>query len=275
MPVVSRLRLRQQLGLTKLRDTYVGNVSGSWGATASLTLIDSTQANLAFSGESMFARTWLKHNGMELRVASFNTGSGAYVTLQTAATIVASGGQYEHHKKISPSEKDRCIDGVIGRLWTKQEIPIDSVTGDLSYSIGVGFKIFGVYYFANPSGTLDRDRRQLSPGWNIVVTGSGRELRLPNGSALAASQQLILDAQVRATLGSSDAATVNIPDEDWVLNGAAARAYQSLWADAPGKEAGKYKELSTAYAREFVTGIGRWRDRVDYGWRGAFDEVVP
>lgn len=274
MPCVSRLRLRQLVGSTKLRDTYVGTTTGSSGVGGFATIIDSSVANLAFSGESLFVRTWLKHNGMELRVASFNTGSGAFVTQQAAATLVLSGGQYEHHRKLAPSEKDRAIDGVIGRLWTRQEVPIATVDGLLAYSIGPNFKVFGAYYFASPSATLDRDRREIPIGWNLVTTATGRELRLPPGGALAGSQQLVLDAQVRATLGSADAATVNIPDEDWVLNGIAARCYQSLWADAPGQEAGKYQVLSQIYARAFVQGIGAYRDRVDQSWRGAFDEVV-
>jgi hypothetical protein len=274
LPVVSRARLRQQLGLIKLRDTYVGITTSSWGADASVTIIDSAQANLAFSGEGLYARTWLKVNSMELWVASFNAGSGAYVTLQTAATTVPVGVEYEHHRKMSPAQKDREIDGIIGHLWTRQEIPLNTTDGLLAYSIGQGFKVFGVRYYANPSGTLDRQPQDIAIGWNLVTTGSGREIRLPNGAALAASQQIIIDAQVRATLGAADAATVNIPNEDWVLNGVAARCYQAMVADAPGQEAGKYKELALAYASTFRRDIARFRDAMSSDWRGAFSEVV-
>ena len=45
-------------------------------------------------------------------------------------------------------------------------------------------------------------------------------------------------------------------------------------ADAPGQEAGKYEKLAQAYANEFVKGVGRFRSRVDYSFRGAFDDVV-
>jgi len=274
MPVRSRLQLRQGVGTQKLRDTYVGTTTASVGAVGSVYLIDSAVANLAFSGETLYARTWLKVNGMQLMVATFNTGSGAYVTLQTAATAIGSGAQYEHHRKLSPAEKDRCIDGIVTRLWSRQEVPINTVAGALVYSLGSGFKIFGAYYLGNPAGSLDRGQGQLAPGWNIVSTATGRELRLVPGSGLAGSQQLIIDAQVRATLGAADAATVNIPDENWVLDGIAARCYQSMAADAPGQEAGKYAALASAYAKSFVKGIGAFRDPVDMNWRGAFDGLV-
>lgn len=278
MPVYSRLQLRQHLGQLKLRDTYVGTTTGSCGSGPSAYILDAQIANVAFSGESMHARTWVRvlasgSLSMDFRVATFNTGSGAYQTLQNATANILAGTQYEHHRKTSPGEKDRCIDGVIARLWTRQEITIQSSDG-LVYSLGQGYKIFGVSYFGNPAATVDRAPGQLLPGWNIVTTGSGRELRLPLGGALGASQQIVLDAQVRATLGSSDSATVNIPDEDWVLDGAAARCYQSLWADAPSKEAGKYQALAQAHAKMFIDNAGRFRERVDYGHRGDFDEAV-
>lgn len=274
MPIVSRSYLRQRVGQLRLRDTYVGTTSGSLDAVGSAYVIDAAVANLAFSGESLFQRAWLKVNGMEFQVASFNTGSGAYVTLQTAATIVPSGAQYERHLKLSPAQKDREIDGVVGRLWTRQELPISTIDGRLQYSIGQGFKVFGVYYFANPTGSIDRQPREMPIGWNIATTGSGREIRLPFGGALGGSQQIVLDAQVRATLGAADTATINIPDEDWVLNGITARCYQAMAADAPGQEANRYEKLAVQYGAEFVKGIGRWRDTISSTWRGAFDEVV-
>lgn len=281
MPVVSRVQLRQHLGQLKLRDTYVGTVTVSCAAGASAFILDAAIANVAFSGEAMNARTWVRvlanaSTTMDFRVATFNTGSGAYQTLQNATAAIQAGVQYEHHRKTSAAEKDRCIDGIVGRLWTRQEVPIATIQGALVYSLGLGYKIFGVKYFAQPDGSLDRAPGQLLPGWNIVLTGSGtRELRLPEGGALGASQQIILDAQVRASLGSADTATVNIPDEDWVLDGAAARCYQGLWADAPGKEAGKYQALATAHAKLFIDNIGRFRDQIMYGHRGDFDQVVP
>lgn len=274
MPVVSRLTLRQHLGQNKLRDTYIGTTTASCGPTSPAYVMDSQVANPDLAAESLYARTWVKVNNMTLNVGSFNAGSGAYVTAQTAATSIPIGVQYEHHRKLSPDSKDRAIDGVIGRLWSRQELPIDTAVGCLQYSIGTGFKIFGVSYFANPASSTDRGQAQLMIGWTLATTGSGRELRLPANGALGASQQIVLDAQVRATLGSLDTATVNIPDEDWVLDGAAARCFQALWADAPGKEAGKYQALAQAFGKVFIDNIGRFRDTVDFGHRGDFDQVV-
>ena len=274
MPVVSRARLRQQVGLTKMRDTYVGTVTASYGAVGSVTIIDGAVANLAFSGEGLYVRTWLKVNGMELRVASFNAGSGAYVTLQTAATVVPSGAPYERHEKLSPTEKDRAIDGLISHIWTRQEVPINVVDGRLDFSIGTGFHVFGAYQFANPAGSGTRDPRVVPIAAQIVTTATGRELRLQAGSLLGSGQQLILDAQVRATLGAADAATVNIPDEDWVLNGIAARCYQTLIADSPSQEGGKYADLARAYAQEFRRLSSRFIDSGTYDWRNAFGAYV-
>ncbi len=274
MPVLTRLRLRQQLGQAKLRDTIVGTTTLSLGVGSAAAVLNQQYADTSLTGQGIGQGFYLRLVGQDFRVASFNVASGAYVSAQTMATTIGGSFQFEIHKKLSAAEKDRALDGVIQHLWQRQEIPIDTVGGLLQYSIGQGFKVFGAYYFANPTATLDRDVRDLPIGWQIAMTGSGRELRLPFGAALSASQQLVIDAQVRATLGAADTATVNIPDEDWVLNGAAARAYQALWSDAPGKEAGRYKELAVAFGTEFRKQVGKYRDRVEGDWRGAFDGPV-
>lgn len=276
MPVVSRQRLRQQVGLTRLRDTFVGTTtfSPNLGAGSTAQIMAIRLANTALTGQALYQNTTLRLIGIDYHVASFNVGSGALVSAQLAATTVGSGSTFEHHRKLSADQKDREIDGIVGRLWSRQEVPLNSVSGQLYYSIGQGFKVFGAYYFGVPVGTTSREVHTLPVGWDIVTTGSGRELRLPEGGALNGSAQLVLDAQVHLTLGATDTATVNVPDEDWVLNGIAARCYQAMSADAPGQEAGKYRDFAIAYAREFNRNIGRFRDQVTYDFRGAFDEFV-
>ena len=272
IPVVSRLRLRQQVGLTRLRDAIVATTtfSPNLGVGSAVVAMAVRHANTALGSHGLYVASPMRISGIDYHVASFNSASGAYVSAQTAATIVGSGASFEIHMKAAGDDKDRAIDGIIGRLWSRQEVPIDVTDGRLEYSIGAGFKVFGAYWFANPTGSLNRDKRELPIGWNIALTATGREIRLPAGAPLGSGHQLVLDAQVRATLGAADAATINIPDEDWVLNGIAARCYQTLIADAPGKEAGKYRDLAQAYAREFRNGIGRHRDQIDTDWRPAF-----
>lgn len=276
MPVVSRSRLRQQLGLTKLRDTFVGTTtfSPNLGAGSAAVVMASRLANPAFSGRGMYEGSTFRIFGVDYHVASYNVGSGALISAQLAATVVGSGATFEHNKKISGDEKDRAIDGIVGHLWARQELPVNVVDGRLDYSIGSGFKIFDSYYFASPAGSGSRDPQKLPIATQIVTTATGRELRLTKGTTLGSGQQIILDAQVRASLGATDTATVSIPDEDWLLTGAAARCFQALVVDSPGKEAGKYQDLANAYAREFNRGIIRFVDQSDFGWRGAFGEYV-
>ena len=83
MPVYTRRQLRQSLGQYFLRDTLAGTTTGSWGATASLTVYDVQLSDLSMSGESMYLRSivrLLTTTGyiQDARIATFNTGSGAF-----------------------------------------------------------------------------------------------------------------------------------------------------------------------------------------------------
>src|SRR3990172_1927509 len=119
MPVISRRTLRQRLGQEILRDTVVGQTSGSWGTQAgSLNIIDSSLADPTASGESLYHRHYLRLLGsigllQDLRVGTFNAGSGAFLAAITAATTIISGMPFEVHALVSPAEKDRAIDGAI------------------------------------------------------------------------------------------------------------------------------------------------------------------
>ena len=217
-------------------------------------LIDSTQADPSFTGQSLYQRGWFKHNGMELRVASFHMGSGAFISAQIAATLFTSGGSYEFHQMLSPSEKDRCIDDVVLRYRIKQEVGIATVDGNHLYTIeGAASphyieEMLDHYYFANPTGSLSRGLSRLDR-CEIVTTATGRELRI--SPALAGSQQIVLLAILSPTLGSTDAATINIPDSRWFLSGAAAKAMDLLIRKTPGQNRGQYEKDRGEFARVY------------------------
>jgi hypothetical protein len=103
-----------------------------------------------------------------------------------------------------------------------------------------GYDILDVRYLSDPSNSLNPGEQQI--GWfRVDATGSeGRELRI--SPALRASQVLILDTLQGARLGAHDLATVDLPSDEWILAGAAARCLWLLEQRAPGKEAGMYRE---------------------------------
>lgn len=269
MPTFQRKTLVQRLGQDWLRDTIVGQTSSSWG---SLHLVDVAQANLEFSGEGLHARAYAKlwqstnTNGVDYRVGSFNAGSGAFVLALPAATTVPSGASYEIHSLLSPAEKGRVIDDTLRRLRVRQEVAIWTIDDVQHYSLGgLDFHnaedVLNVRYFADPASSLNRDERNLQH-WKVRLTGSGSlELRIV--PVLAASQQLILDAIVTPTLGSADNATVNLPDDAWLLAGAAAKCYQLLTRGAPGKETRQYREFQAEAAMEFGRLSQRWAPQID------------
>ena len=120
--------------------------------------------------------------------------------------------------------------------------------------------VFDAYYFADPTASLGRDRHNLT-SYQVVVTGSGREVRIE--PAIDGSVQLILSALVRATLGASDLATVNLPNEEWVLNGAAAYCYSRLARSAPGQETAEYKNKAKEFATAWRRGVRNVLPQVD------------
>lgn len=255
MPVFQKKTLRQRLGRDFLRDTQVGNVSNSLAANlGSVFLLDANQANLAFSGENLYERIWILHNGMELRVASFNAGSGAFIALQTNATVVASGGEYELHELLSPTEKNRAIDQALLRMRTRQLVGIAAVADTKRYVIDNAASphritdVLDAYYLSDPTGTLSRKRNDFV-WWRVVATATGNELMVE--PAPAASTQVVLDALLQLTLSSTDTATINIPSDDWLLWGAAAQCYHLLTRRAPVQDVGVYRQFQQEAAREF------------------------
>lgn len=252
MVVVSRRFLRQTLGTRHIRDTFVSNTTLSHATqTFSLTFIDYNAANLAFSGRGLYEGAWLRIFGGDLRVGSFNTGSGAYLSSEYGAFVGAPslGMPYERHEALPPADKDRALDDAIKRLRVRREVALWSVDGLTSYTLPVGVEqVLGGYYFANPAGSLDRGRAELR-SIRPAVTATGAEVRID--PALGASQQLVLDAITTLSLGSSDDATVNIPDERLVLYAAEAACWDLMVRKAPRGTSAEYRSLRDEAARQY------------------------
>lgn len=254
MPVLSRKSLRQRLGQLNLHDTHVGTNTASMAAGgASAFFIDRTLANAAFSGESQYMRAWAKHNGQTYRASSFNFPSGAFITNQMTVSGVLSGSEWELHELLSPDDKDRAIDWAINRVWNRQEVAFNSVDGLTHYSVGYEFgQVFDVYVWTNPTGSGDRGKALLPPSYqSIQVTASGREVRL--FTSLSGSQQIVLDAEVRASLGSADTATVNLVNEQMVLYAAESQAWEMIAKRAPAQDRRAFlqnaQRAAAAYSR--------------------------
>ena len=255
MPVVQRKQLRRDLGLRRLRETVVGTTSLSLGANASLNVMDRTLAAPDFSGEGYHARSWIRVASGDYRVGSFNTASGAFAGGALVIYAIASGADFEVHDRLSPSEMDGAIDETILQLRARREVGLPTIDGKTFYTLDGAaspntiVNVLNVYYYANPDGSLNRDRRQLVQH-AIVNTGSGQELRLPYG--LGGSLQLIVDAILQLTLGAGgDGATINLPDEETILWGAAARCYDLLAARSGGQETAAYERRRMEAARTF------------------------
>lgn len=257
MAVFSRKQLRQRLGVDLLRDTYVGINTASLAASVSTGLIlDFALADPSFSADTRYARAWAKHNGMVYRAATFNFASGAFVSAQVAPTTTVAGGEYEIHELIDPRDKDRALDWSIDRLWVRQEVAIAAVDGQFHYSIGYEFgRVFDWWVNDSPNDITTRGKRTfVAQQPEIRVTGSGRELRLYG--ALSGSQQIVLDAEVRLTLGTQDTATINLPDnayEQMVLYGAEAQCWEMIAKRASAQDRRAYltnaQRASAAYSR--------------------------
>ena len=262
MPVYSRKTLRQALGRSHwIRDTLVGTTTGSWGNTGSATIWDSAKANLLYSGEDLYHRSWAKAAGCELRIATWNTGSGAWMALQTAGSTIASGVEYEIHEMIAPSEKDEALDETIKRVQVRREEPVWSVDQARIYALPAGvIDVLDCYYFASPNGSLTRDRGNFNH-WEPVETGSRSEIRID--PPLTVSQQLILDALVIPTLGAADTATVSLPNDRWIIAGAAVDCLSRLAARSPGQEGARYEERRKAAARAYSSLSARFQVQID------------
>jgi hypothetical protein len=219
-------------------------------------IMDFALADPTFTADTKYARAWVKHNGMVLRAASFNFASGAFVSGQVAPTTTIAGGEYEIHELLDPRDKDRALDWSIDRLWVRQEVALAAVDGLFFYSVGYEFgRVYDWWVYGSPDGTGNRDKQSfIAQQPEIRMTGSGRELRLYG--ALTGSQQIVLDAEVRLTLGTQDTATINLPDnayEQMVLYGAESQCWEMIAKRASAQDRRAYltnaQRASAAYSR--------------------------
>jgi hypothetical protein len=262
MPVYSRRNLRQSLGTRYLRSTIVSATSGSWGTQAgSANIIDSSQADPTASGEQLYQRHWLRLLGsagviQDLRVGSFNTGSGAYLSAQTLATTVFSGMPYELHALMPPTEMDQALTDVIADLRTYRELAIWATPESYIYSLGPDvLDVLDVRILTAPTGSLNRGEYPAG-WWKTEQTATRYELRID--AALLVSQQLLIGAITSLSLGAGDLATVNLPSDEWLLSGAAARCYWLLDQRVPG-QVSAYGERRREMARRFTALSGRFQ----------------
>ncbi len=243
----------------------MSTTTGSWGATASLTVWDSTLADLTLSGEAMYERAWVRMlnagssavPAQDARVASFNTGSGAFHCLVLSGTTFGSGSGYEIHTMLSPAEKDRCLTTIANLLFEEKEFPINSVDGAHIYSVPTEIlDIQNVRAFAYPVGSKAEGALNW---WKMVTTGSGQELRIE--PSLGGSDQLLLSAITRCSLAASDLLGITLPTDEWLLAGAAAQAYWLLERGAPAQEVAFFRESRRELQASFRRLSARFQPR--------------
>lgn len=266
MPTYSRKTLRQALGVLFIRDTYVGLTEFTFNSlTVGVAFGLNKLADTTLTTQSLYENATVRHVVMpsiDYRVASFNAGSGAVWSAQIAQGTVSYHDEFEIHSRLPATEKDLAIDDTIKRIRVRQEVGfMVTVDNEAFFTIeGVASPhyvsdVLDVYYFANPYGSLTRDKRYFQDV-RIVTTASGRELRIK--PTIMGSQQIILDAVLELTLGSDSTATLNLPDDRWVLAGAAARCYDLMIQTAPGQNAGELAKRRAEWAGEFTRLSGRF-----------------
>lgn len=263
MVSLQRKTLRQDVGVLRLAETTIGTTTLSMGTSAAFSVMDRTWALPDYTGMALYQRAWVRVASVDYRVGSFNLGSGAWYSSQIPRNAIASGADFEIHERIAPFLMDRYIDETILKIPVRREVGIPTVQGAAFYTLDGAASphtiksILNVYYFTNPSGSLNRDRRDI-PQEAIVVTATGVELRAPY--ALGASQQLVLDALLTLTMGAGgDTATITFreteqPDDKYeaILWGAAALCYDYMIPRAqPGEERDALRENRSEAVRQF------------------------
>lgn len=270
MPVFSRKQLRRDIGYDFTHDLrpVVGNTQG-----ASFGQFDQTDwfvsnvlhSNRAASGMNLYQNAWVFVEGStanadtsntfhEYMVASFNCGSGAYIIQMPSWEYVDVNSFFELHTRVSPEDKNRAIDDTIKRIRIKQEVGITSIDGALSYTIDgaaspfVIDRILDMHISADPSNSLNIDLRHISD-WKIVSTATGNLLRLQY--AVQGSQQIIMECILIPSLGG-EVATISVPDERWILAGAAMRCYDFMIQAAPAQQVAQLVQRRAEWSAEYA-----------------------
>lgn len=266
MPVYQRRTLRQALGQSYISDVILATTTAAQAASV---------ANVAFTNYALFADTTLSGQNLyenatvrhlattpaasgqayDYRVASMNVGSGAFIIGAVLQATVVVSDSFELHQRISPAEKDLAINLKLKELRVRQEVGIMSGTGgqtfvaiDTAASPHAIMDVLDAYVFTTPLGSLSRGRANLDD-LRMVMTPTGREIRF--SGALGGTQQLVLDAILELTLGASEFATINLPDDAWLLNGAAAKSYDLIIQSAPGQNSGSLEQRRKEFAQAF------------------------
>lgn len=268
MPVYSKRQLRQSLAQRYIKDmpNFPAQLAGfaTGVGTSPITVGNNFFADIGQAGQGLYQNAWLYLEGStpngiacsiiyQYAVGSYNAGSGAFISTAVALTDHASVSHWELHTRVSPYDKDAAIDDTIKRIRIRQEVAFPTVDQVLFYPIDgtaspfVIDRVLDVHVFANPSGTLDRDVRHVDD-WQIVTTATGNEIRLLH--ALQGSQQIIFDAILIPSL-NGEMATINIPDERWILAGAAARCYDFMIQAAPAQQVAILQQRRQEAAMEF------------------------
>jgi hypothetical protein len=117
-----------------------------------------------------------------------------------------------------------------------------------------------VYRLADPTNSLNPQVDRLPTSLaRVVATATGNVLR--TDSPFPSGQMLVLDAILVPSLGSADAATVNLPDAAWVLYGAEAQCWELLLKRSPGTNAGTYRMNAQRAAAAFRAGARQFQPR--------------
>lgn len=269
MPVFSRKGLRRKLAGEFVRDmplTLWVNMAGNQASGATpVAAFNSIYANTDYSGQELYKNGFAYIEGStnspdtagtfyEYLIGSFNPGSGAFISGARALTSHNGNSIFEIHTRLSPYLKEAAINDTIKRARLRQEVGIPTTDGAVFYDIdGCASpytldRILDVHVLANPNSSLDRDLRHVDD-WQVVTTGSGQELRLRR--AIMGSQQLVFDAILIPTLGG-ELATINLPDDRWILAGAAMRCYDFLIQDSPGQQVTQLQQRRADWAAEYT-----------------------
>jgi hypothetical protein len=260
MPVLGRKSLRRIVGQRRLRETILGTTlfSPAGGAGSFVTVMDRTLARPDFSGESAYNRAWLRVGSADYQIGSFNYGSGAAFGAMLLTATVASGMDFEIHDKLAPEEINTAIDETILSLRVRREVALPTIDGLTFYTLDAAaspntiIDIKDVYWFANPSSSLNRDRREFAQH-EITLTATGLELRIGPYQGLGGSAQIVLDAELQLSMGAGDGGTINCPwDEETISWGAAARCYDLLIARSPSQEVTQYMVRRSEAAKTFT-----------------------